>query len=50
VQFIVHCRIADEETKTAVEHYLYCPKLGVCTTAQAIFAKLIQFVKDHGLD
>jgi len=50
VQLIVYCRVADEEAKTAVEHYLYCLKLGVFTTAQAIFAKLIQFIRDHGLD
>jgi len=50
VQLIVYCRFADEETKTIVEHYLCCLKVGVCATAQAILAKLNQFIEKNSLD
>ena len=50
VLLIVYCRIADEETKTIVERYFCCLKVGVCATVQAIFAKLNQFIEKHGLD
>jgi len=36
------CRFANHETKTIVE--LCCLNVGVCSTAQAIFAKLNQFI------
>ena len=50
VQLIVFCRVADEKTNTNDENYLYCLKnVGVCTTAQAIFAKLKQFIVKYGL-
>ena len=47
---IVYCRFADEEAKTIVEHYLCCLKVGVSTTAQAIFDRLNQFFEEHDLD
>jgi len=50
VQLSVYCRFADEETKTIVEHYLCSLKVGVCAAAQAIFAKLNQFIEEHGFD
>ena len=50
VQLIVYCRFADEKTKTIVEHYLCCLKVGVSATAQAIFDRLNQFCEEHGLD
>ena len=50
MQLIVYCRFADEEAKTIVEHYLCCLKVGVSTTAQAIFDRLNQFFEKHGLD
>ena len=36
--------------KTILEHYLYCLKVGVCTTAQGISAKFNQFIEERGLD
>jgi len=45
----VFCRVASEKTKTNVAHYLFCLKVGVCTTAQAIFAELNQFIVEHSL-
>ena len=50
VQLIVYCRLANEEAKTIVEHYLCCLKIGVSATAQAIFDKLNQLFEEHGLD
>ena len=44
------CRLADEEEKNIVEHYLCCLRVGVRATAQAIFEKLNQFFVEHGLD
>jgi len=41
----VCCRVANQETKTTVE--LCCLNVGVCSTAQAIFAKLNQFIEKH---
>ena len=49
VQLIVYCRLADEEAKTIVEHYLYCLKVCVSATAQTIFDRLNQFFEEHGL-
>ena len=47
MQLIVYCWVVDEdeETKTNVEYYLYCLKVGVCATA-----RLNQFIEEHGLD
>jgi len=36
VQFILCCRFANQKTKTIGE--LYCLNVGICSTAQAIFA------------
>ena len=46
---MVFCRVAGEKTKTNVAHYLFSLKVGVCTTAQAIFVKLNQLIVEHGL-
>jgi len=46
VQFIVCCRVADEETQTTAKHYVYGLKVGVCATARAIFGKLNHFIED----
>jgi len=35
---------------TILKYYLYCLKVGVCTTAQAISAKFNQFIEERGLD
>jgi len=48
VQLILCCRFANQETKTIVE--LCCLNVGVCSTAQAIFSKLNQFIRNHGFD
>jgi len=45
---ILCCRFANQETKTIGE--LCCLDVGVCSTAQAIFAKLNQFIEKHNLD
>jgi len=41
---ILCCRFANQETKTIVK--LCCLNVGVCSTAQAIFAKLNQFIEN----
>ena len=48
VQLVVCYRFANQETKTTVE--LCCLNVGGCSTAQAIFAKLNQFVEKHRFD
>jgi len=48
VQLIFCCRFANQETKTTVE--LCCLIVVVCSTAQAIFAKLNQFIEKHRFD
>jgi len=48
VESILCCRFANQETKTIGE--LCCLNVGVCSTAQAIFAKLKQFIENHGFD
>jgi len=48
VQSILCCRFANQDTKTTVE--LCCLNVGVCSTAQAIYTKLNQFVEKHGSD
>ena len=45
---ILCCRFANQETKTIGE--LCCLNVGVCSTTQAIFAKLNQFIGNHGFD
>jgi len=42
------CTFANQETKNIVE--LCCLNIGVCSTAQAIFAKLNQFIEKHDFD
>jgi len=44
VQLILCCRFANQETKIIVE--LCCLNVGVCSTAQAIFVKLNQFIEN----
>jgi len=48
VQLVVCCRFANQETETTVE--LCCLNVGVCSTAQAIFAKLKQFIEKNNFD
>ena len=48
VQLILCCRFANQETKTIGESC--CLNVGVCSTAQAIFSKLNQFIRNHGFD
>jgi len=45
---ILCCRFANHETKTIGE--LCCLNIEVCSTAQNIFAKLNQFIENHGFD
>jgi len=46
VHLILCCRFANQETKTIGK--LCCLNVGVCSTAQAIFAKLNQLIENHG--
>jgi len=48
VQLVVCCRLANQETQTTVE--LWRLNVGVCSTAQAIYAKLNQFIEKHRFD
>jgi len=48
VHLILCCRFANHATKTIGE--LCCLNVGVCLTAQAIFAKLNEFIEKHGFD
>ena len=45
---ILCCRFTNHDTKTIVK--LCCLNVGVCSTAQAISAKLNQFIEKHGVD
>jgi len=40
VQLILYCRFSEKGNKRHYPDVQYCLKVGVCTTAQAIFAKL----------
>jgi len=44
----VCCSFANQEAKTIVE--LCCLNVGVCSTAQVIFAKLNHFIEKHDFD
>ena len=48
-QLIVFCRFADISHKTSTEHYLFCKPLGVHATANSIFEKLDDYMKEKGL-
>jgi len=48
VQLILCCSFVNHETKTIGK--LCCLNLGVCSAAQAIFAKLNEFIEKHGFD
>ena len=50
VQLIAYYKFANKEGKIIVEHHLCCLKVGVSTTAPAIFDRLNQFFEEHGLD
>ena len=48
-QLIVFCRFASISNKKITEHYLFCKPLGVDATANAIFEKLDDYLKEKGL-
>ena len=49
-QLIVFCRFANIASKKITEHYLFCKPLGVDATANAIFEKLDDYLKEKGLN
>ena len=48
-QLIVFCQFANIASKKITEHYLFCKPLGVDATANAIFEKLDDYLKEKGL-
>ena len=48
-QLIVFCRFANIASKKITEHYLFCKPLGVDATANAIFERLDDYLKEKGL-
>ena len=43
------CRFADTELEKITEHYLFCKPMSVEATANAIFGKLDEYIKEKEL-
>ena len=46
-QLLAYIRYPDMEAENIIEEYLCCLDVGVCTTGEAIFLKLDEYIKEN---